>query len=306
MSPSSRFSATSSDRRSASAVLALLALIAAFGAFSWLQNRNKPLPTMVNVTVISGEVTVKRADAGSNPPLKAGEKSTLQRGDELRTSVDSKAKLTFSGGETTELGSNTHLTILELYQAPISRALVVSLALHEGKTLTRIRHVLLQGMRFVIETPVVTIQARGTVFQCDVLAKNQTYVAVYDGLVTVSMGEQTVELQAGQALDARLGQPLVPVAASQAPPPDTGPGEEAAPPASPTLTERQKTLFPPVLTPTRPGDDMELYVVQPGDTLYGIARKFGVSWERILAANRDTLKKPELLQVGQRLRIPKP
>ena len=306
MPRSSRFGTTSSDKRSASIVLALLALIAAFGAFNWLQSRNKPLPATVNVTAISGEVTVKRADAEGGPPLKAGEKSTLQRGDELRTGTDSKARLTFPGGETTELGSDTHLTILELYQAPVSRALVVSLALHEGKTLTRIRHVLLQGMRFEIETPMVVLQARGTVFQCDVLSKNQTYVAVYDGVVTVSMGEQTLELQAGQALEARLGQPLVPVSAPQAPPTEAESSEEAAPLASPTLTDRQRTLFPPVLTPTRPGDNMQLYTVQPGDTLYGIARKFGVSWEAILAANRDNLKKPELLRVGQQLRIPKP
>ena len=306
MSRSSQSSASSSSKRSASVVLALLALIAAFGAFNWLQNRNKPLPATVNLTIISGEATVKRADAEGGPPLKAGEKSTLQRGDELHTNADSRARLTFGGGETTELSGDTHLTILELYQAPVSRALVVSLALHQGKTLTRIRHVLLQGMKFEFETPVVTVQARGTVFQCDVLAKNQAYVAVYDGVVTVSMGEQAVELQAGQGLDARLGQPLAPVAASQAPPPDTESSGEGTPPAPPTLTERQKTLFPPVLTPTRPGDNMELYTVQSGDTLYGIARKVGVSWEEILAANKDTLKKPELLRVGQQLRIPKP
>jgi hypothetical protein len=286
--------------------LVLLAVIAALGAFRWLQNRNAPLPAAVNLTIINGEALVKRADAGSGPPLKAGDKVALQRGDEVRTRADAKAKLTFSGGETTELSSDTYLTILELYQAPVSRALVVSLALHEGKTLTRIRHVLLHGMKFEIETPAVTLLARGTVFQCDVLSKSQVYVAVYDGVVTVSMGEQSVELQAGQGLTARLGQSLAPVPVSQAPPPDTEPTGEDTLLAPPTLTEREKTLFPPVLTPTRPGDNMELYTVQPGDTLFGIARRFGVSWEAILAANKDTLKKPELLRVGQQLRIPKP
>lgn len=295
----------SSGKRSASVVLVLLALIAAFGAFNWLKNRNTPLPTTVSLSVISGEATVKRADAGSSPPLKAGEKVTLQRGDEVLSAPNSRTKLTFAGDETTELGGGTHLTILELHQAPVSRALVAALALHEGKTLTRIRHVLLQGTRFEIETPLATVQARGTVFQCDVLAKNQAYVAVYDGVVSISMGEQSLELQAGQGLDVRLGQPLAPVAISQTPPPDTESAGQSTPGAPPTLTERQKTLFPPVLTPTRPGDNMQLYTVEAGDTLYGIARKFGVSWEAILAANKDTLKKPELLRVGQQLRIPK-
>jgi LysM repeat protein len=44
------------------------------------------------------------------------------------------------------------------------------------------------------------------------------------------------------------------------------------------------------------------YVVQPGDTLYGIARKFGVSPEAIIAENN--LTKPDQLTVGQWLFIP--
>jgi LysM repeat protein len=46
--------------------------------------------------------------------------------------------------------------------------------------------------------------------------------------------------------------------------------------------------------------------VQAGDTLYSIARRFGVSREAIIAANKQTLRNPEQLRVGQQLRIPKP
>ena len=51
---------------------------------------------------------------------------------------------------------------------------------------------------------------------------------------------------------------------------------------------------------------MQIYIVQKGDTLYSIARQFGVSWEAIWQANRQILPKPEALQPGQQLRIPKP
>jgi nucleoid-associated protein YgaU len=48
----------------------------------------------------------------------------------------------------------------------------------------------------------------------------------------------------------------------------------------------------------------QLYTVQSGDTLYSIARKFGVSWETIYDANRDILSSPDELKAGQQLRIP--
>ncbi|MEX2425301.1 MAG: LysM peptidoglycan-binding domain-containing protein [Thermomicrobiaceae bacterium] len=44
------------------------------------------------------------------------------------------------------------------------------------------------------------------------------------------------------------------------------------------------------------------YVVQQGDTLYGIAVDFGVSMEDLMAAN--DMDNPDQLQVGQELQIP--
>lgn len=44
------------------------------------------------------------------------------------------------------------------------------------------------------------------------------------------------------------------------------------------------------------------YVVQPGDTLFGIATRFGVPWTEIVRANN--LQAPYALFVGQTLLIP--
>lgn len=44
------------------------------------------------------------------------------------------------------------------------------------------------------------------------------------------------------------------------------------------------------------------YTVQPGDTLYGIAQKFGVSWKAIAEANN--IEDATALRVGQKLVIP--
>ena len=48
-------------------------------------------------------------------------------------------------------------------------------------------------------------------------------------------------------------------------------------------------------------DGSSSYTVQPGDTLYGIARKTGVGYSTLLSLNK--LDKPELLRVGQVLKI---
>jgi LysM repeat protein len=57
-------------------------------------------------------------------------------------------------------------------------------------------------------------------------------------------------------------------------------------------------------TLTIPGQPVStnVYVVQPGDTLYSIAVRFGVSWQTLASVN--TILNPALLQVGQRLVIP--
>ena len=174
-----------SSRRSVSLLLALVAIVMVMGAVTWLQNRGRSLPTTAKLAVLSGEGTVTRADVGSDPPLSAGEKTVLQRGDEVRVGPESRAELTFNDQETVELDADTHIGILDLHQSPMSRDLVVILALHEGKTLTRIRSMLFQGARFEIETKVATVRARGTVFGCDIVEENHVYVAAYEGVVQV-------------------------------------------------------------------------------------------------------------------------
>jgi LysM repeat protein len=79
-------------------------------------------------------------------------------------------------------------------------------------------------------------------------------------------------------------------------------GESSAPPTlapAPTLVVVTATPGPPPV-PT-PGEQQR-YVVREGDTLSGIAARFGVSEDAILAEN--PLSDPNRLFVGQELIIP--
>ncbi|MEM0897817.1 MAG: LysM peptidoglycan-binding domain-containing protein [Verrucomicrobiota bacterium] len=62
---------------------------------------------------------------------------------------------------------------------------------------------------------------------------------------------------------------------------------------------------PKVTKTVKPSPEVasKTYTVQPKDTLYGIGRKFGVSYKQILAENK--LLDPNKLSVGQVLRIPR-
>jgi len=305
MSHLSRSTRYPSNKRPVAIILLLFAILVGWGAYRWLQGLKVPVSMRATLLVVQGEATVTRADAEEVSSLRQGETAVLQRGDEVRTGRESRARLTLGEGRTTEMGGETHLAVLDLSSGGLARSWEVVLAMHQGETLTHIAHQLLDKTTFVVETKVVTLRASGTEFQCDALT-DHVYVAVFDGLVTVSMGAQSLELAAGQSLEARLGQTLDAAPVSRSCPLRAPTPTLADAPTSPTLTDREKTLFPPVLTPTRPEDLYQVYTVQKGDTLYSIARDVGVSWEAIWAANKDRLTSPELIREGQELRIPKP
>ena len=58
-----------------------------------------------------------------------------------------------------------------------------------------------------------------------------------------------------------------------------------------------------------PKQEHEIYEVVSGDTLGGISQKFygkASLYMKIFEANRDILDNPDLIKVGQKLKIPKP
>lgn len=48
----------------------------------------------------------------------------------------------------------------------------------------------------------------------------------------------------------------------------------------------------------------QVYEVVSGDNLTKIGKKFGMGWKEIYEANKDQIKNPDLIHVGQKLKIP--
>lgn len=54
--------------------------------------------------------------------------------------------------------------------------------------------------------------------------------------------------------------------------------------------------------------EVQFHVIEKGDTLWGLAKRFygdGSAYPRIFEANREVIKDPDLIFVGQKIRIPK-
>ena len=83
---------------------------------------------------------------------------------------------------------------------------------------------------------------------------------------------------------------------------DLGGGAAASPSPSPSLASPSAVPSPtatPAPTPL-------VYVVQPGDTLSKIAKKFGVGLDVLIEANKETIPNPDRIDVGDRVIIPTP
>jgi LysM repeat protein len=76
------------------------------------------------------------------------------------------------------------------------------------------------------------------------------------------------------------------------------PDAQKAPAAAPPVSQA---------APAMAGGE-NVYVVQPGDTLGALAQRFygkASLYPKIFEANRDILSNPDLIKVGQKLKIPK-
>lgn len=87
---------------------------------------------------------------------------------------------------------------------------------------------------------------------------------------------------------------------------DEDPVEPLAQPARLRAQDKgvvSRAAVPHTIIPNRARQELSTYVVEPGDTVSGIAARFGLAPETIIWANGSLEDDPELLRVGQELTI---
>lgn len=136
-----------------------------------------------------------------------------------------------------------------------------------GRAVSSITKSLNQDDLFLVRTPTAQVQAHGTEFVADVISPTDSYVAVTEGVVAVTMGEQEISLPAGMELHAVEGETLEAQAI-----PDFTPGE--------------------------------IYLAKAGDTFASLVKQFNVNLYRLSKANPH-ISDPNGLMPGTMLLIPK-
>ncbi len=94
----------------------------------------------------------------------------------------------------------------------------------------------------------------------------------------------------------------------QAPAPQPAPAPEPAPAPVQQAPQTQVQSAPAPQSSTQPSTDVQLsgetYTVQSGDSLSSIAAAIGVDWTELWGANTDQVQDPNLIFVGEQLKLP--
>ncbi len=217
-------------------------LVLILGAFVLAQ----PGGAEATLVVSSGEVVVNQAGgaifaSSAETAVSAGDVITVYEGDTIRLDAAAAAQLRLQDGSTVDLFGGTNMAVTELVTNEDSYR--VRFSLFSGKTLNRVVRLLRSDDAFEVKTPSSTASVRGTVFTVEAQTAETSHIAVDEGVVRVTMGDQSVDVEPGFQVTSVLGQELKVV------PQDT-PAEEPEPTATPTAEPTETPEPEPTETPT--------------------------------------------------------
>lgn len=218
------------NRRTISFALAAIVFMA-FAAFAFAQ----PSGSEATLVVSAGQATVQQGETmflivprQTQTTVAAGSILTVNQGDRITVPDGSAAQLNLYDGSIVEMAGGSTLEISELVTN--GRTYRVQLSLVAGRTLNRVVKLLGADDKFEVRTPSSTASVRGTIFTVAALSGTESYIAVDEGIVRVTLGGEFIDVYPGQAVMAVVGQPLSLMGQT----PDNPANAPAAQPASQT------------------------------------------------------------------------
>ena len=215
----------------------------------------QPAGTDATLVVSAGQVVVNQSGGAlfataAETAVSAGDVITVQEGDTIRLAETAAAQLRLNDGSTIDLSGGTILSIAELVSDNVSYRARFSLL--TGRTLSQVVRLLRPNDSFEIKTPSSTASVRGTRFTVEVISNEESYYAVEEGVVQVTMADQAVDVVAGFAVTAVLGQPL------QVEPGETtitSPNNTPQPELDPTIPATEVNTAVPTTTNSQPASN---------------------------------------------------
>jgi len=138
------------------------------------------LGASTTVSILSGEVSARTADAADFRPVSDG--TLLRAGMTIRTGESSYAVLTYFEGSTVSLEPNTTL-VIEALEANPDGSTIISMQQQVGRTWHSVTKLLNAGSKYEVKTPTLTATVRGTAFEIGV-DQNATTGEIVSSVVT--------------------------------------------------------------------------------------------------------------------------
>ncbi|MAU02122.1 MAG: hypothetical protein CL608_33715 [Anaerolineaceae bacterium] len=210
------------------------------------------------LVVSTGQAVVNQGQGtffatSADTAVSAGEAVTVREGDTIQLAETAAAQLRLKDGSTIDLAGGTTLSISELVSNELSYRARFSLL--TGRALSQVVRLLRPNDSFEIKTPSSTASVRGTRFTVEVISSEETYFAVEEGIVQVTMADQAVDVTAGFAVTAVIGQPLQ-VAPSETN--TTPPNNTPQPDPNPTAAAAEENTAVPTTTNNQPEDNVSV------------------------------------------------
>lgn len=160
-------------------------------------------------------VEVKRAE--TEQWIAVTGRAVVAAGDSIRTDATGEAMIIwFDDGTLVELRPNTEIVINAFNGDPEGDQFVIETQVLLGQVFNNVAHLINQESRYTVVTPTMQAAVRGTIFGIDVREDAESTIAVGEGIVAVSQGENQHQVEAGFWLRASV--PDQPQVAAEAPP----------------------------------------------------------------------------------------